>query len=80
MSSRRYCDLNEPHESHEWYSPSSIDDRPGASGDYFYCEGVLDAWQVRECIQLRDRAARELAAAEERLATIALRHRRKEPE
>lgn len=79
MSSRRYCDLNEPHPAHEWSSPSRIDIRAGLT-DYFYCDGVLDDPALWVVMRRLDEARKWVEFYEKRLATVALRHRRKEPE
>lgn len=78
MSSSRYCELHEPHPSHEWYSTGDIDSY--GFGDYFYCEGVLDVPAVWVAVRRRNVARENLLIQEQRLADVCHNYRRPESE
>lgn len=77
MSTRKYCDLNEPHASHEWQRQVGLE---YYNLDSHYCEGVLDMPAVWVALRRRDAARDALLEMERRLAVVCRNYRRPETE
>lgn len=75
MSTRKYCNLHEPHDPHEWLHQVGLE---YFNVDHHWCEGVLDVPSVWVAIRRRDAAVDALHIAERRLETVAHNYRRRE--